>query len=115
MLPHSLRLGLRHAAAIPIKSAFASTWPMSVNASQPKTEWMGWPGGKQFAFVLSHDVEGRKGLSRCVPLAELEMRLGFRSTFFFVPEGEYQTPPTLRAFLNANGFEVGVHDLHHDG
>jgi glycosyltransferase involved in cell wall biosynthesis len=43
------------------------------------------------------------------------MRLGFRSSFNFVPEGEYETPRPLRDFLTAHGFEVGVHDLQHDG
>ena len=45
----------------------------------------------------------------------MEMGLGFRSSFNFVPEGEYITPEPLRAFLSEHGFEVGVHDLHHDG
>jgi len=48
-------------------------------------------------------------------LAELEMSLGFRSSFNFVPEGQYETPESLRSFLVEHGFEVGVHDLHHDG
>jgi hypothetical protein len=48
-------------------------------------------------------------------LAQLEMRLGFRSSFNFVPEGEYSAPAALRTFLVDHGFEVGVHDLHHDG
>ena len=43
------------------------------------------------------------------------MSMGFRSSFNFVPEGEYAVPETLRAFLSENGFEVGIHDLHHDG
>jgi hypothetical protein len=45
----------------------------------------------------------------------MEMRLGFRSSFNFVPEGEYETPKPLRDFLTERGFEVGVHDLRHDG
>jgi glycosyltransferase involved in cell wall biosynthesis len=69
----------------------------------------------RFAFVLTHDVEGSKGLSRCHELAEMEMRLGFRSSFNFVPEGEYETPRSLRTFLTECGFEIGVHDLRHDG
>jgi hypothetical protein len=32
-----------------------------------------------------------------------------------VPEGEYVTPDSLRDFLTTHGFEVGVHDLRHDG
>ena len=58
---------------------------------------------------------GRKGLERCRALAEIEMRLGYRSSFDFVPEGEYTIPEPLHAYLRENGFEVGVHDLHHDG
>ncbi len=46
---------------------------------------------------------------------ELEQRLGFRSSFNFIPEGEYRVPSELREELGRNGFEVGVHDLKHDG
>ena len=45
----------------------------------------------------------------------MEMRLGFRSSFNFIPEGNYVTPKSLRAWLVTNGFEVGLHDLRHDG
>src|SRR5262249_41363433 len=55
------------------------------------------------------------GLAKCRQLMELEMKLGFRSSFNFVPEGDYQVPRVLIDELKANGFEVGVHDLHHDG
>jgi hypothetical protein len=48
-------------------------------------------------------------------VAELEMRLGFRSSFNFVPEGDYRVTKELRGWLTGNGFEVGVHDIHHDG
>ena len=44
-----------------------------------------------------------------------EAKLGFRSSFNFIPEGPYQVAKELRDELDANGFEVGVHDLHHDG
>jgi len=46
---------------------------------------------------------------------ELESSLGFRSSFNFVPEGAYSNPPELRAHLTDNRFEVGIHDLKHDG
>jgi hypothetical protein len=45
----------------------------------------------------------------------LEMDLGFRSSFNFIPEGGYEVPADLIQELKQNGFEVGVHDLHHDG
>ena len=46
---------------------------------------------------------------------QLEMELGFRSSFNFVPEGDYRVPGELREELTDGGFEVGIHDLKHDG
>jgi hypothetical protein len=65
--------------------------------------------------VLTHDVESPGGLANCRQLAELELKLGFRSSFNFIPEGPYAVPPELRNWLTDNGFEVGVHDLEHNG
>ena len=93
----------------------ASTWPIDPAAGTPPTNWPGWPDGKKFAFVLTHDVEGPRGLANCEALMQLEMDLGFRSSFNFVPEGSYKVPPKLLDRLVQNGFEVGVHDLHHNG
>ncbi len=45
----------------------------------------------------------------------LEMELGLRSSFNFIPEGDYRVPYELREELTRNGFEVGVHDFQHDG
>lgn len=81
----------------------------------PPAQWPGWPQGKQFAVVLTHDVEGPLGLERCRPLMEIERELGFRSSFYFIPEGPYRVPLELRQHLKQHGFEVGIHDLHHDG
>jgi glycosyltransferase involved in cell wall biosynthesis len=91
------------------------TWPINEAAATPPDGWTGWPEGKQFAVVLTHDVESRVGLDKVRQLAELEMELGFRSSFNFIPEGPYRVPDELRSWLNENGFEVGVHDLNHDG
>ena len=77
--------------------------------------WPGWPGGKKFALVLTHDVEGNAGLKKCRQLMQLERGLGFRSSFNFIPEGEYIVTRELREEMEQNGFEVGVHDLRHDG
>lgn len=75
---------------------------------------MGWPEGKKFALVLTHDVETGKGVTRCKRLAGLEEELEFRSCFNFVAE-DYAVPPELRNDLVSRGFEVGVHGLHHRG
>ena len=84
-------------------------------SERPPENWPGWPEGKKFAFVLTHDVESQAGLAKCRSLMELEKELGFRSSFNFVPEGRYRVPTDLREELTAQGFEVGIHDLKHDG
>src|SRR5688572_29300293 len=93
----------------------AGTWPIDPAAGKPPKNWPGWPNGKKFALVLTHDVEGPRGLANCEALMQLEMDLGFRSSFNFVPEGTYKVPEKLLNRLVENGFEVGVHDLHHNG
>ena len=114
IIPPAARFAMRHWYSLPLRSVHAACWPIPLACSLP-IGWPGWPNGKRFAFALSHDVEGPRGLARCRMLAEFEMLLGFRSSFNFIPEGGYETPPELRRFLREHGFEVGVHDLHHDG
>jgi glycosyltransferase involved in cell wall biosynthesis len=114
-IPLRVRLALRRILANRLRRKYANTWPINEAAGKVPAKWPGWPEGKQFAFVLTHDVESKKGLDRSRELADLEIQLGFRSAFNFVPEGEYRDSESLRRFLTVNGFEVGVHDLHHDG
>lgn len=114
-LPWPWRMGARHLLAAAQRRLYADTWPIDPQAGAVPANWTGWPEGKKFAFVLTHDVEGSIGLEKVRALMELEMRQGFCSSFNFVPEGEYRVPPALRAELDRNGFEVGVHDLRHDG
>jgi hypothetical protein len=113
-LPKSIRYALRRLRAH-YKLISINDWPIMESAAKRPASWLGWPEGKKFAFVLTHDVEGRIGMERCEELAEIEMRLGFRSSFNFIPEGEYPSSYELRHKLAANGFEIGVHDLHHNG
>ena len=114
-IPLRVRLALRRVLANQLRRRYTNTWPINEAACKVPANWPGWPEGKKFAFTLTHDVEGKKGLDRSRELADLEIELGFRSAFNFVPEGEYRVAESLREFLTANGFEVGVHDLHHDG
>ena len=37
-------------------------WPIDKNAGKPPEGWTGWPDGKKFALVLTHDVETAEGL-----------------------------------------------------
>jgi predicted glycosyltransferase len=114
-VPLAARMTVRRWFALRQRARARDVWPILPGSETPPADWPGWPEGKQFALVLTHDVEGRTGLARCRQLMELEMRLGFRSSFNLVPEGEYQVSSDLREELVRNGFEVGVHDLHHDG
>lgn len=114
-LPWRLRMGLRRMIARRQRNAFQDVWPINETAGNTPAGWPGWPDGKKFALVLTHDVEGPAGLAKCRQLMELEQKLGFRSSFNFVPEGDYAVSPELREELTQNGFEVGVHDLRHDG
>ncbi|NNM29737.1 MAG: DUF354 domain-containing protein, partial [Akkermansiaceae bacterium] len=114
-LPRSVRWALRRRHARRIRRTTGGFWPIDPAAGAPPPGWTGWPDGREFAFVLTHDVESRAGLERVRPLAELEMELGFRSSFNFVPEGDYQVSAELRRWLVDHGFEVGIHDLKHDG
>jgi len=98
-----------------LRKQIGEVWPVMPGSERLPENWPGWPEGKKFAFVLTHDVESETGLSRCRSLMELELELGFRSSFNFVPEGNYQVPAELREELTASGFEVGIHDLKHDG
>jgi hypothetical protein len=73
-----------------------------------------WPGGAKFSLVLTHDVETADGQRHVPEVAELEERLGYRSSFNFVAE-RYPLDEALMRDLAARGFEVGVHGRRHDG
>lgn len=89
-------------------------WPIDETAGVEPLIWKKWPQDKKFALVLTHDVEKEIGQNRCLRLAELEEKMGFCSSFNFVPE-RYVVSAELRNYLKSRGFEVGVHDLNHDG
>ncbi len=115
IIPWHLRVLLRRLRANYKRRAFADVWPVDESAGTVPPNWPGWPEGKRFAFVLTHDVEGPKGFARVERLAELESAYGFRSSFNFVPIGGYHVSEALRRRLNQLGCEVGVHGLEHDG
>ena len=114
-LPWSVRMALRRTRAKALRSSQAAVWPIDESAGSPPPNWSGWPGGIRFAVTLTHDVERRLGLARVEELMNLEAKHGFRSSFNFVPEGDYRVPDSLRASMERAGFEVGVHGLKHDG
>lgn len=114
-MPRGVRLQLRRWIARRERWRRSHVWPILPGSERPPEGWAGWPEGKEFALVLTHDVEGQQGLERCLQLMETEKKLGFRSSFNFIPEGRDPVPESIRARLTQEGFEIGVHDLNHDG
>jgi glycosyltransferase involved in cell wall biosynthesis len=115
LIPWRVRVALRRHRAQRRRVAYSDLWPINEKAGAVPPGWPGWPEGKRFALILTHDVEGARGLARVEQLMNLESRYGFRSSFNLVPEEEYKVPSSLRALLQREGFEVGVHGLEHDG
>jgi len=115
MVPALFRRRIRRWFAARLRRRTRKTWPILPGSERPPHGWPGWPAGKQFAFVLTHDVERDEGQAKCWKLMKVDSDSGFRSSFNFVPEGTYCVSQELRAELTRSGFEVGVHDLNHDG
>src|SRR5262249_27250326 len=109
------RTAIRRKLALPLRKHIGEVWPVMPGSEHPPENWTGWPENKKFALVLTHDVESKKGLRECRVLMKLEQDLGFRSSFNFISEGSYRVSAELRKDLTAGGFEVGIHDLKHDG
>ncbi|MRR05419.1 MAG: hypothetical protein EG828_00515 [Deltaproteobacteria bacterium] len=114
LLPRSLQILLRRCMVIRKLRSCADIWPIDGKSARPPGNWIGWPEGKRFALILTHDVEAEKGQEKCRNLMKLEEDMGFRSSFNFVP-GDYHVNPELLKEIKVSGFEVGVHGWTHDG
>lgn len=114
LLPRGVQLALRRGLARRERVHCKDNWPINENSAKVPGGWPGWPDGKRFALVLTHDVETALGQSRCERLMNTEEAFGLRSSFNFVPE-RYPDDPALRRRLEEHGFEVGIHGLKHDG
>jgi len=112
-IPRPMQIRIRQVIARRKRKSVGDVWPILESAGTPPPGWKGWPDGKQFALVLTHDVETAGGVERCREIMDLEERLGFRSVFYFVPD-RYHVPADLRAEIIRRGFEIGVHGLRHD-
>ena len=114
-VPRTIRWAIRRIRIPGIIKRNAGVWPIDETAGKKPANWTGWPHGKKFALVFTHDVESEEGISKVVSLANLDIEFGFRASFNFIPEGPYADPSGTRDWLVENGFEIGVHDLNHDG
>lgn len=113
LMSRRLQLILRSFVARRKRVIYRSVWPIDPAAGRIPAGFNGWPDGKRFSVVLTHDVDTARGVERCGELMALERELGFRSSFNFVAH-DYHLPPELRHELVAQGFEVGVHGLEHN-
>lgn len=114
LIPRRFQIALRRSFVRRKLPNVSDVWPIHQRSGEKPPGWSGWPSQRRFALVLTHDIEGMRGVHRCVSVAEMERRLGFWSSFNFVPE-RYGSWPEVRHELDIKGFEVGVHDLRHDG
>ena len=114
LIPRSLQILFRRGVAVRKQKSFKHVWPIDERAGRVPQEWSGWPDGKKFALVLLHDVDTEKGHEKCLQLMQLDEKMGFRSSFNFVPE-RYHVSSEAHRILVQKGFEVGVHGLKHDG
>ncbi len=114
LIPRWMQIFMRRKLVYIQREKFKDVWPILQSSAEKPDNWKGWPEGKKFAFVLTHDVELQGGHDKCKQLMQIEKDLGFVSSFNFVPE-RYNVSAELRGYLQENGFEVGVHGLNHDG
>ena len=113
-IPRYFQVLVRQHFAQAKRARLKDSWPIDKSTCKKPKHWFGWPNGKKFALVLTHDVESVVGQEKCRELMQIEKERDFLSSFNFVPE-RYGVSKTLREFLTEQGYEVGVHDLKHDG
>jgi peptidoglycan/xylan/chitin deacetylase (PgdA/CDA1 family) len=84
----------------------------AAGADELEFRWF-WPNGHRASLMLTHDVDSGEGLRLAVELADLEEERGFRSAFNVVA-AHYPVDYGIVRELDARGFEIGLHGLHHD-
>ena len=114
LIPRSIQIFLRRILIIIKIDKYKDVWPILEKAGNKPVGFPDWPNNKKFAFIITHDVELKGGHDKCLQLTQIEKKLGFRSSYNFVPE-RYEVSKKLQNELIDNGFEIGVHGLNHDG
>ena len=114
LIPRWLQILIRRRYALLRRPLYRNIWPIDPSAGKAPENWTGWPEGKRFALVLTHDVESQKGASRIPELIAIEKKFDLRSAFNFVG-ADYDIPKKTFQKLRESGFEIGVHGLHHTG
>ena len=83
-------------------------------AGEPVPSIAPWPSGYRWAAVLTHDIDTRQGFDDIPLLREPERARGLRSSWNVVPQ-RYPIDEDTLVGLRAEGCEIGVHGLRHDG
>lgn len=112
-LPRRLQIAVRSWVTARTRARSWHCWPVEPKAGAAPIGWRGWPEGKRFALILTHDVESQPGQEKCRQLLHLEETMGFRSSFNFVA-AQYAVSLELHELIRGRGFELGVHGLVHD-
>lgn len=130
LLPRSLQLSLRRAYAPrqaarefprwPVEDVLVRHWHdelrerMRAEGSDRVALVNPWPRRRRFAAILTHDVEGTLGVDLIERVRAVERRHGFVSSWNFCGDWYPIRPGTFEA-LRAEGCEIGLHGIKHDG
>jgi hypothetical protein len=130
LMPRGLQIWLRRRFSSVQARARFPRWPaetalhdlydlllarLALVAGRPVPWIAHWPEPYRWALVLSHDVEHRVGYENLHLLGDVELELGYASSWNFVPERDYDVEPGRLDGLRRDGFEIGLHGLRHDG
>ena len=80
-IPRRLQIDLRRMIAVIKRKKYQNVWPINYDSSRKPKDWTGWPEKKQFAFIITHDVDTNRGYERCKMLMKLDNHQGFKSSF----------------------------------
>ncbi len=81
LIPKILQIYLRRKWVAKKLAACKGCWPIEEMAGACPGGWTGWPEGRRFALVLTHDVETSSGIEKCVDLAKLETKEPFFKSY----------------------------------
>jgi glycosyltransferase involved in cell wall biosynthesis/peptidoglycan/xylan/chitin deacetylase (PgdA/CDA1 family) len=115
LIPRSLQLSIRRYLVRRKLVANKDIWPIDPSATEPigVRENSGYLRKSGDRFQESKTSLGPDGNKFALRRMKLEVTAhGFRSSFNFVA-GDYPVPASLRQYLTEQGFEIGIHGLHH--
>ena len=96
LIPRPLQLAVRKSVIRRQRERFRHVWPIDESAGNPPENWRGWPDGKKFALVLTHDVDTEQGSGEM-------SRTGDAGNAARVPLLLQFRPQAIRGFPGASG------------